>query len=102
MAATAATRQRRRWPTTTTWSSLVGRTCSTPTGTGSASSRSTPTNRSTSDVDIVPYDSFAQPESDHQQIAVLVANSHARRVGMYPRNFNPDLIDDAHHLGVDG
>jgi DNA-binding NarL/FixJ family response regulator len=33
---------------------------------------------------------------------VLVANSHARRVDMYPRNFHPDLIDAAHHLGVDG
>ena len=31
-------------------------------------------------VDIVLYDSFAQPESDHEEIAVLVANPRARRV----------------------
>jgi DNA-binding NarL/FixJ family response regulator len=31
-------------------------------------------------VDIVLYDSFAQPESDHDEIGVLVANPRARRV----------------------
>jgi DNA-binding NarL/FixJ family response regulator len=35
------------------------------------------------DVDIVLYDSFAQPESDHEEIAVLVANPRARRVVVY-------------------
>ena len=31
-------------------------------------------------VDIVLYDSFAQPESDHEEIGVLVKNPGARRV----------------------
>ena len=31
-------------------------------------------------VDIVLYDSFAQPESDHEEIAHLVANPRARHV----------------------
>ena len=43
-------------------------------------------------VDIVLYDSFAQPESDHEEIAVLVANPRARRVVVYTWNFHPDLI----------
>ncbi len=43
-------------------------------------------------VDIVLYDSFAQPESDHDEIAVLVANPRARRVVVYTWNFHPDLI----------
>lgn len=34
-------------------------------------------------VDIVLYDSFAQPESDHDEIAALVANPRARRVVVY-------------------
>ncbi|WP_331240371.1 hypothetical protein [Mycobacterium colombiense] len=34
-------------------------------------------------VDIVLYDSFAQPESDHEEIGVLVANPRARRVVVY-------------------
>ena len=37
-------------------------------------------------VDIVLYDSFAQPESDHEEIAVLVANPRARR---RPRSQRP-------------
>lgn len=35
------------------------------------------------DVDIVLYDSFAQPEADHDEIRVLVDNPHARRVVVY-------------------
>ncbi len=54
------------------------------------------------DVDIALYDSFAQPESDHDEVAVLVANARARRVVIYTWNFHPDLIDAAHDLGVDG
>ena len=39
------------------------------------------TNKALSDmVDIVLYDSFAQPESDHDQISVLIRNPRARRV----------------------
>ncbi len=54
------------------------------------------------DVDIALYDSFAQPESDHDEVAVLVANPRARRVVMYTWNFHPDLIEAAQDLGVDG
>jgi hypothetical protein len=38
-------------------------------------------------VDIVLYDSFAQPESDHEEIGVLVANPRARRVWSTPGTF---------------
>ena len=50
-------------------------------------------------VDIVLYDSFAQPESDHEEIAVLVANPRARRVVVYTWNFHPDLIRSAQAAG---
>jgi DNA-binding NarL/FixJ family response regulator len=53
-------------------------------------------------VDIVLYDSFAQPESDHDEIAVLVANPHARRVVVYTWNFHPDLIASARQKGAHG
>ena len=46
-------------------------------------------------VDIVLYDSFAQPESDHDEISVLVANPRARRVVLYTWSFHPDLIRTA-------
>jgi DNA-binding NarL/FixJ family response regulator len=61
------------------------------------------TNRSLSDeVDVVLYDSFAQPESDRDEIKVLVDNPRARRVVVYTWNFHPDLIDQAKKLGVHG
>jgi DNA-binding NarL/FixJ family response regulator len=53
-------------------------------------------------VDIVLYDSFAQPESDHEEIAVLVANPRARRVVVYTWNFHPDLIESAQKQGAHG
>src|SRR5512132_2958864 len=54
------------------------------------------TNKPVSDmVDIALYDSFAQPESDHDEISVLVRNQRARRVAVYTWNFDPDLIDSA-------
>ena len=53
-------------------------------------------------VDIALYDSFAQPESDHEEIAVLVANPRARRVVVYTWNFHPDLIDSARRKGAAG
>src|SRR5258708_9457452 len=53
-------------------------------------------------VDIVLYDSFAQPESDHDEIAVLVANPRARRVVVYTWNFHPDLIASAQQHGAHG
>jgi DNA-binding NarL/FixJ family response regulator len=61
------------------------------------------TNRAVSDtVDIVLYDSFAQAESDHDQISVLIRNPHARRVAVYTWNFDPELIESARRQGVDG
>ena len=53
-------------------------------------------------VDIVLYDNFAQPESDHEELAVLVANPRARRVVVYTWNFRPDLIRSAQQQGAHG
>ncbi|MCW2759136.1 MAG: DNA-binding response regulator, partial [Nocardioidaceae bacterium] len=53
-------------------------------------------------VDIVLYDSFAQPESDHEDIAVLLKNPHARRVVVYTWNFHPELVESARKQGVRG
>jgi DNA-binding NarL/FixJ family response regulator len=53
-------------------------------------------------VDIALYDSFAQAESDHDEVAVLVANPRARRVVVYTWNFHPALVDSARRLGVHG
>lgn len=53
-------------------------------------------------VDIVLYDSFAQPESDHEEISVLVGHPRARQVVIYTWNFRPDLIDSARRQGVRG
>ncbi|MFH8249580.1 LuxR C-terminal-related transcriptional regulator [Microbacterium sp. B2969] len=53
-------------------------------------------------VDVVLYDSFAQPESDHHEIAALVENPRARHVVVYTWNFHPKLIDAARRLGVHG
>jgi DNA-binding NarL/FixJ family response regulator len=54
------------------------------------------------EVDVVLYDSFAQPESDQEEIAVLVANPHAHRVAIYTWNFHEDLIRAAREQGVSG
>lgn len=53
-------------------------------------------------VDIALYDSFAQPEADHDEIDVLVQNPHARRVVVYSWNFHPHLIDSARQRGAHG
>jgi DNA-binding NarL/FixJ family response regulator len=53
-------------------------------------------------VDIALYDSFAQPESDHEEIGVLVRNPSARRVVVYTWNFHPDLIASARQQGAHG
>jgi DNA-binding NarL/FixJ family response regulator len=53
-------------------------------------------------VDIALYDSFAQPESDHEEIAGLVASPRARRVVVYTWNFHPDLIESALRQGAHG
>jgi DNA-binding NarL/FixJ family response regulator len=61
------------------------------------------TNVAVSDmVDIVLYDCFAQPESDHDEISVLIRNPRARRVAVYTWNFNPDVIENARRQGVNG
>ncbi len=60
-------------------------------------------NQATNDsVDIVLYDSFAQPESDHDEIAELVKNPNARKVVVYTWNFHPELVESARRQGVDG
>jgi DNA-binding NarL/FixJ family response regulator len=53
-------------------------------------------------VDIVLYDSFAQPESDHEEISALVKNPRARRVVVYTWNFHEELIESARRQGVHG
>ena len=61
------------------------------------------TNRPVTDeVDVVLYDSFAQPEADHDDIAVLVDNPHARHVVVYTWNFHPALVDGAMAKGASG
>jgi len=53
-------------------------------------------------VDIVLYDSFAQPESDQEEVAVLVGNPRAHRVVVYTWNFHPDLVESALRHGARG
>ncbi len=53
-------------------------------------------------VDIVLYDSFAQPESDQEEIGILVANPRAHRVVVYTWNFHSDLVDSARRHGAHG
>jgi len=61
------------------------------------------TNRPVSQaVDVVLYDSFAQPESDNLEIGKLVRSQNARRVVVYTWNFHPDLIEMAREQGVRG
>jgi DNA-binding NarL/FixJ family response regulator len=54
------------------------------------------------EVDIVLYDSFAQPESDHQELGALVRNPRARRVVVYTWNFHPELVESARAQGIHG
>src|SRR4051812_38126477 len=54
------------------------------------------------DVDVVLYDSFAQPEADHEDIAVLIDSPHARHVAVYTWNFHPALVDSAVAKGAHG
>ncbi len=53
-------------------------------------------------VDVALYDSFAQPEADHDDIAVLVDNPLARHVVVYTWNFHPALIESAMAKGASG
>jgi DNA-binding NarL/FixJ family response regulator len=54
------------------------------------------------DVDVVLYDTFAQPEADQGDLDVLVSNRHARHVAVYTWNFHPTLVDTALAKGVHG
>ena len=53
-------------------------------------------------VDIALYDSFAQPETDHDEIDVLLRSDRAARVVVYTWNFHPDLIESARQRGAHG
>jgi DNA-binding NarL/FixJ family response regulator len=53
-------------------------------------------------IDVVMYDSFAQPESDQDEIDALVRNPRAGRVVMFTLNFHPALVSSAVARGVDG
>ena len=53
-------------------------------------------------VDVVLYDSFAQPESDRDEVATLVANPRSRRVVVYSWNLHPHLIENARRQGAHG
>ena len=53
-------------------------------------------------VDVVLYDSFAQPESDAKEIGELARNPRARRVVVYTWNFQPELIRSARAQGAAG
>jgi DNA-binding NarL/FixJ family response regulator len=53
-------------------------------------------------VDVVLYDSFAQPEADHDEVEVLIKNPYAHRVAVYTWNFHPELIEIAMRKGANG
>ena len=53
-------------------------------------------------VDLVLYDSFAQPESDRGEIAELVANPRAGAVVVYTWNLHPELVERARSQGARG
>ena len=53
-------------------------------------------------VDIVLYDAYAQPESDHNQVAELVRSPRARHVVVYTWSFEPELVRMALDRGVHG
>ncbi len=53
-------------------------------------------------VDIALYDSFAQPESDHDEIEVLLKSARANRVVVYTWNFHPELVETARRRGAHG
>lgn len=53
-------------------------------------------------VDVVLYDTFAQPESDNPEIGELVGNPLAGRVAVYTWNFHPELVRGACERGATG
>ena len=56
----------------------------------------------TSPVDIVLYDTFAQPEADADEIETLIANPLAHRVVVYTWAFAPEVIEAALARGACG
>ena len=53
-------------------------------------------------VDVALYDTFAQPEADHDEIGVLIASPRARRAAVYTWNFHPELVESAIAQGASG
>src|SRR6478735_7224682 len=53
-------------------------------------------------VDVALYDTFAQPEADHDEIGVLIASPKARRAAVYTWNFHAELIESALAQGASG
>lgn len=53
-------------------------------------------------VDVALYDSFAQPESDHEELATIARSHKARKLVVYTWNFHPALIASALDQGVRG
>lgn len=53
-------------------------------------------------VDVVVYDTFAQPEADLERIGDLVANPRASRVAVFTWNFHPALVEVALGQGATG
>lgn len=53
-------------------------------------------------IDVVLYDSFAQPESTHDQVAALVRSPRAGCVVVYTWNFHRELVEAALAQGVRG
>jgi len=56
----------------------------------------------TQDVDVVLYDSFAQPEAGGEEIADIIANRHSGRLVVYTWNFHENLIRGALARGASG
>ncbi len=54
------------------------------------------------EVDVVLYDSFAQPEADKDEVQSLIDSPHGGRVVIYTWNFHPELIDRALDRGARG
>jgi DNA-binding NarL/FixJ family response regulator len=53
-------------------------------------------------IDVVLYDSFAQPESDHDEVARLLQSPKAGCVAVYTWNFHPELVEAALAQGARG
>ena len=53
-------------------------------------------------IDVVLYDSFAQPESDHEEVAALLRSERAGSVVIYTWNFHPALVEAALRQGARG